>query len=138
MKGDRDLAEVCGVVVFFRLFFSGEFEAEDAEDDEGEAEEAGGGDGVAKENHAADDGADGSDAGPDSVGGADRQGFGGDAEEADADGEGGDGAEGGPKAGEAFGGFEADGPEDFEEAGDEEDDPGHRRWIDGWSGSSLG
>lgn len=58
----------------------GEFQADDAADDQGEAEQAGRVGGFAEQNDAKNRGADGADADPDRVGGADRQAFHGDAE----------------------------------------------------------
>ena len=71
------------------------------------------------------DGADRADARPDRVPGPERDGLQGHAQQVDAgehrDAE----ADARPEGGEPLGGFQADRPPDFEQAGDEEDDPGH-------------
>src|SRR5690606_38995500 len=65
------------------------------------------------------------DASPDRISSAQRQLFHCQAKQAKADPHGGDGQKSGDGAGETFGVFQADGPADFEQAGEEQNDPGH-------------
>ncbi len=62
---------------------------------------------------------------PDGVGGADGEGLEGLRQQGHADDEGDDGEDGGPEFREALGVFEADGPRDFEQPGDDEQLPRH-------------
>ena len=81
--------------------------------------------GVAEEHDAERRGADGPHPGPDRVGGADRQVAQRQAEEPEADHHRDDGQRRRHRPGEAFGVFQADRPADLEEAGDDEQRPGH-------------
>ena len=92
-----------------------------------DAGEAGGGGGLIEEEQAEDGGADGADAGPDRVGGADGQGLHRPAEQNHAGDQRHAGERGGDRPGEALGVLQADGPADLEQAGHEQDDPGHGR-----------
>jgi len=103
----------------------GELEAGDACDDEDEAGEAEGGAWFVEAEHADEGGACCADASPDGVGGAEGDGAEGEGEEGEAGGHGGEGGGANERFGEAVGEFEADGPADFEDAGDDEVGPGH-------------
>jgi len=103
-----------------------QLEADDAGDDEDEAEDAPHFARFTQEHHAENRRADGADAGPDGVASPDGNRLQREREEEEAHGHGRDGANARPESREAVRVFQADGPSNFEQAGEEEIEPGHR------------
>ena len=103
------------------LAYSGrqEFKAEDAGDYKGEAEKAEGGVGFAEEEHANEGSAGGADTGPDGVACADGDRFKRVGKQEETGDHQDDGDHAGPEASKSLGVFEANGPCDFEQAGDD-------------------
>ena len=92
---------------------------------------------VAEEHDAEHRGADRADAGPDRVGGADRQVAQREPEQPEADDHRGDGQERRHRPGEALGVLQPDRPADLEDAGDDEQDPGHGRSSEARSAQAV-
>jgi len=104
---------------------AGEVQADDADGEPGQCADLEGGHLVAHQQHPQRGGADRADADPDGVGGADVQGAQREVQQPEAD----DGeqheARAGQEFGEALAELQAEGHRDFEESGDDDEDPGH-------------
>ena len=114
----------------------GDFKADDSGKNESHTEQARGCCWIAQENDPAKDRACGPDPGPHGIGRADGKGLRGEPEKSDADEERCHRADGRPQAGKSICKFEADGPGDLEETGDNKKNPRHDV-VDGLPGSSL-